>query len=215
VSGSALHKAGRRKDLKQTKGPAELWDDATALGIAWLFCAEPSDNRRYRTTEDSHKRQYIQNDLKIDLSQRLAAGELAAYGLRVGAPLSEGPVEIPRRFFPTNVNDAVEVNWEASTVESAGHTFVQVRVSKERPLTADHGQIEHEERRMGRPSEDAKIREILQQLKAEGWRFDRRLQKETCQKILEIAQARGFDTKTGYSDPVLKRLIREIRDKPA
>jgi hypothetical protein len=67
--------------------------------------------------------------------------------------------------------------------------------------------------RMGRPSKDTQIREILEQMRSEGWDFVHRLQKESCQKIVELAQAKGFDTSKDYSDPVLKRLIREARDE--
>jgi hypothetical protein len=66
--------------------------------------------------------------------------------------------------------------------------------------------------RMGRPSKDAEIWEILELMRCDGWDFARRLQKQSCQKVLEMAKARGFDTSKGYSDPVLKRLVREIRD---
>jgi hypothetical protein len=48
--------------------------------------------------------------------------------------------------------------------------------------------------RMGRPSKDAQIREILQLMKSEGWDFNHRLQKESCRKVLEIAKDRGLDT---------------------
>jgi len=185
-------------------------------------------------------------DMKFDVLDGLVARKLIALGFRDGAPLEEGPVEIPAQLFPRGGEDTAAIDWDLSVLRSSGFSFDRIRVTKpprghsrgekaiepskdlaevgpkqDTPIAApsalrasDQGCHESNpsKSRMGRPSNDAQIREILQLMKSEDWDFKRRLQKESCQKVLEIAKARGRDTSKGYSDPVLKRLVREIRD---
>jgi hypothetical protein len=183
-------------------------------------------------------------DMQFRVHDDLISGKLVAWGFREGAHPEEGPTLIPAHLFPRDREDTAAVDWKASTLRSSGHFFDRIRVTKPRSrkrstkptkkatqdgqtettasqTDSDGGKktkpahpSEPPKPRMGRPSKDAQIREILQQLKAEGWDFLHRFQKETCNKVIEVAQAKALDTSRGFSDPVLKRLIREIRDEP-
>ena len=197
------------------------WDEGTPLDFAWFSCVSPETRRKYESCENDAKRAYLRVEMRFEVLDDLVDGKLVALGMLEGAPVEEGPVTIPSHLFPRESQDkGAIIDWDSSTLSSAGHRFVRIRVRRPEPIansadssnatnTEDNRTSEPSQARMGRPSKDAQIREILQQLKTEGWQFSNLLQKESCQRIVEMAKTRGFDTTKGYSDPVLKRLIRE------
>jgi len=78
--------------------------------------------------------------MKFDVQDHLVAGKLIAFGYREGAPLDEGPVQIPAHLFPRGGEDTAAIDWDLSVLRSSGFTFARIRVTKpqrpRKPLTA-------------------------------------------------------------------------------
>jgi hypothetical protein len=91
--------------------------------------------QRYRRTLSDEAREYLRRDMEIELLHMLADGKLIALALQDGAPFDKGPVKIPRYLFPVGITDSVEIDWDNSSIKSAGARFVQVRIQKEGPRT--------------------------------------------------------------------------------
>ena len=68
--------------------------------------------------------------MQSDVLEGLIKGKFVALGFRGGASPEEGPVLIPGHLFPRDREDTADIDWEASSLRSAGHFFERIRVTK-------------------------------------------------------------------------------------
>ena len=220
------------KEPKELSSRIRQWEKGQPLSFAWFGCASHEARRHYQDCDSDARRASLRLDMQFDVLDALISGKLVALGMRGGAPIEEGPTPIPAHLFPRGAEDTAEIDWDASALQSSGFSFKRIRVAKPtraprikkaaeqtvqaNALPEEHG---HESDscnyRMGRPSKVEQIRQIIRQMGSEHWDFGKRFQKESCQKIIDLAEMQGFDTSKGYSEPVLKRLIREVCGRPA
>jgi hypothetical protein len=119
-------------------------------------------------------------DMNIQVLEDLMSGKLVAWGFREGAPLEEGPAQIPAHLFPRDGDDTAAVDWDVSTLTSSGFTFVRIRVARA-PRTASQSKkaeppaalapalarapVEPETaKKKGRPRVDEPLRAVVQSL---------------------------------------------------
>jgi hypothetical protein len=79
---------------------------------------------KYEESENDAERASLREDMKLEVRDRLARGELGD-----GASFMQGPVRIPRHLFPRDRQDRASIDWDAATLISDGHRFVRIRVS--------------------------------------------------------------------------------------
>jgi hypothetical protein len=99
----------------QNEDLIELWTGGTSLDeAAWIFASEYEKNKaRNATTLEALEAYYVL--FRRNLLDKLLYGHLFAYGLRIGAPPSAGPEQIPRHLFRDP-----KVDWGKSSLLSGG-----------------------------------------------------------------------------------------------
>ena len=111
------------------------WEHGTSLSAAWFLCASEA-KFEYRTCEIDSRRMSHRLDMKYEVLEDLMDGKLVAWGYREGAAHNEGPVEIPGHLFPRDGDDTAAVDWDLSTLTSAGYLFARIRITKAQKLPA-------------------------------------------------------------------------------
>jgi hypothetical protein len=122
----------------------------------------------------------------------IISSKLVAWGFRAGGPPDEGPMLIPGHLFPRDREDTADIDWQASSLRSSGHSFVRIRVAKPEiaalrntrvkapkikqtasPLTLPVPPLQMSvppatRNKMGRPRVEMPLREVIQKLVAAG-----------------------------------------------
>jgi hypothetical protein len=147
--------------------------------------------------------------MQIHLLQRLSRGELQARGVRTKPDLGEGPEAIQPFMF-----EGAKVGWAKSTIENYGRRFEGITVA---PAKKDEGRIEaapvtlrptSTKRPPGRQSKEAEIERAIKELQESGADLANQPRQKAGHLIREHARDHfGANIKSGYSDPVLQRVL--------
>jgi hypothetical protein len=180
------------KKLTAASSRARHWDEAEPLSFAWFGCASPEEKREYQSCEIDSRRMSYRLDMQSRALDDIISGKLVAWGFRDGAPPEDGPVMIPAHLFPRDREDTADIDWSASALRSSGHSFVRIRVAKPRipaprkkravipkikqtelppalPVLPTVASVSPATRKkMGRPSVEKPLREIIQKLVKSG-----------------------------------------------
>jgi hypothetical protein len=173
-------------------------------------------------------------DMQFNLLNDLVGGKLIALGFREGAPLEEGPVLIPAHLFPRGGEDTAVVDWDLSTLRSAGFSFTRIHVTKppvgmrrsQRALSSSSKQSETPlalavppmpptvppaaRKQMGRPSVEKPLREVIQKL-VEGGKLKGNSRKARIAIIQDAARAAHPDLFLRETQPSRDRIFAELR----
>jgi hypothetical protein len=177
---------------KATSSQVRQWNEGEPLSFAWWGCASWEDRRKYQTCDSDSRRMSLRLERQFEVLDDIISGKLVAWGFRDGAPPEDGPMLIPAHLFPRDREDTADIDWSASSLRSSGHSFVRIRVGK--PQTAALGKkratvpkVKQNEspltppvppmpaivppatrKKMGRPSVEKPLREVIQKLVAAG-----------------------------------------------
>ena len=124
------------KSNNDSSSRLEKWKAGTPLGHACFVCVPREALTKYRKSKSDHERAALRRLMELELLNMLADGKLTALAIREGSPLGEGPVQVPPYLFPTHAGDLPKVDWDTSSINSAGHSFVSVRVLREKAPNA-------------------------------------------------------------------------------
>lgn len=182
--------ANRKPKPKSSR--ARQWEGGKPLSFAWWDFATKEVRLEYQTCQVDSRRMSHRLDMKFDVLDDLVAGKLVALGFREGAPLEEGPVLIPAHFFPRGGEDTAVVDWDLSTLRSAGFFFTRIHLTKPQVGTLRRKRASASNskppqspptppvmptpvstppatrKRMGRPSVEKPLREVIQKLSEAG-----------------------------------------------
>ena len=104
----------------------EAWENAVALGNAWLVFAYAKNKKRFRELQRTGEHLGLQSHMERELIWRINDGELQAFGIEHRS--NTGPIIIPKYYF----SKTAEVDWDRETVEAFCKKFHEVRVQGER-----------------------------------------------------------------------------------
>jgi hypothetical protein len=104
----------------------EAWENAVALGNAWLVFAYAKNRKRYRELQREGEHHGLQSHMERELVWRICDGDFQAFGIEHGS--DAGPIPIPKYYF----SKSVAVDWNRETIEAFGKKFHEVRVQGER-----------------------------------------------------------------------------------
>jgi hypothetical protein len=121
----------------------QRWEASDELDFAWFGFASEYEKEQYRNAKDRQRMDALSIMMKAELIAKILSEELYCFGLRTAPTLSEGPERIPSFLFVelTKKGPLLEnIDWDKSTLRSAGREYVQVRVFRpeemENPDTA-------------------------------------------------------------------------------
>lgn len=103
----------------------EAWENAVALGSAWLKFAYAKNKKRFFELRREGKHHALQSHMERELIWRICDGDFQAFGIEHGS--DAGPIPIPKYYF----SKTVVVDWDAETIEAFGKKFYEVRVHGE------------------------------------------------------------------------------------
>jgi hypothetical protein len=112
--------------MKPNKRLLKAWENAIALGNAWLVFAYAKNRKRYHELQREGEHHGLQSHMERELIWRICDGEFQAFGIEHGS--DAGPIPIPKYYF----SKTVVVDWDRETVEAFGKKFHEVRVQGER-----------------------------------------------------------------------------------
>ncbi len=112
--------------MKPNKQLLEAWENAVALGSAWLVFAYAKNKERYHELRREGEHHGLQSHMERELIWRICDGDFQAFGIEHGS--DAGPIPIPKY----NFSKTVVVDWNWETVEAFGKKFHEVRVQGER-----------------------------------------------------------------------------------
>jgi hypothetical protein len=115
---------------KATLSRVRQWDEGEPLSFAWFGCASPEAKREYRACDIDSRRMSYRLEMQSQVLDELISGKLVAWGFREGAPPEEGPMLIPAHLFPRDREDTADIDWQALSLRSSGHSFDRIRVTK-------------------------------------------------------------------------------------
>lgn len=144
-----------------------------------------------------------QNQLRLfeNICEQVTRGRLVAWGFRTKPTIGLQPEPIPAALFRNPKWDS-----KNDAIEAAGQRFELIQIGRaDRRATRKPFDRRSNRKRMGRPSKDAEIGEIVACLldTPDSPRHRRRM----CDQVREIAKESGRDVKRGYSDSVIQRVI--------
>ena len=203
-----------------------------SLSFAWWDFATEEVRRQYQSCQIDSRRMSYRLDMKFDLLEDLVAGKLVALGFREGAPVAEGPVLIPAHLFPRGGEDTAVVDWDMSTLRSAGFSFTRIRVTKrqagprrrKRSSATDAKQPTSPlsprailatippatRKKMGRPSVEKPLREVIQKL-VEGGKLKGNSRKAQIAIIQDAARAAHPELFLRDTQPSRDRIFSALR----
>jgi hypothetical protein len=109
----------------------QRWEASDELEFAWFGFASEYEKEQYRNAKDRQRMDALSIMMKAELIAKILSEELYCFGLRTAPTLSEGPERIPSFLFAelTKRGQLLEnIDWDKSTLRSAGREYVQVRV---------------------------------------------------------------------------------------
>jgi hypothetical protein len=112
--------------MEPDRPPLEAWENAVALGNAWLVFAYAKNKRRFRELQRKGEHHGLQSHMERELIWRICDGDFQAFGIEHGS--DAGPIPISKYYF----SKTVVVDWDGETVEAFGKKFYEVRVQGER-----------------------------------------------------------------------------------
>jgi hypothetical protein len=112
---------------KVTSSRVRQWDEGEPLSFAWFGCAAPEAKREYQACEIDSRRMSYRLQMQSQALDDIISGKLVAWGFRAGGPPDEGPMLIPGHLFPRDREDTADIDWQASSLQSSGHSFVRMR----------------------------------------------------------------------------------------
>ena len=134
------------------------------------------------------------------LCERIRRGELAAYGIRTKPSLGADLEPVPSFLFRNSKWDV-----EHDAIENAGHRFELIEVGRLPRTPTAEGIETRQKKKMGRPTKETEIEEIVGRVLAEPSTVRNR--KALCDRVRELARTLKKDVDLGYSDSTIKRLI--------
>jgi len=112
--------------MEPDKQLLEAWENAVALGNAWLVFAYAKNKKRFHELRRKGEHHGLQSHMERELIWRICDGDFQAFGIEHGS--DAGPIPIPKYYF----SKTVVVDWDRETVEAFGKKFHEVRVQGER-----------------------------------------------------------------------------------
>jgi hypothetical protein len=106
------------------------WEEGEPLSFAWFGCASSDAKREYRACDIDSRRMSYRLQMQSQALDEIISGKLVALGFRAGGSPDEGPMLIPAHLFPRDREDTADIDWQASSLRSSGHSFVRIRVAK-------------------------------------------------------------------------------------
>jgi hypothetical protein len=149
----------------------QLWEAGEELDFAWFGFASEYEKSQFRNTTDLARIEALSILMKANLVANIHEENLDCFGLRVAPDQSDGPEKIPSFLFlglsklgPLLAN----IDWENSTLRSAGREYVQVRVSAPMVTEPKNERSEPPKVKIGRPRIDEQLRAVVRELSASG-----------------------------------------------
>jgi len=112
--------------MEPDKQLVEAWENAVALGSAWLVFAYAKNKMRFYELRREGEHHGLQSHMEHELQWRINDGEFQAFGIEDGS--AAGPILIPKYYF----SKTAEVDFDRETVKAFGKKFHEVRVQGER-----------------------------------------------------------------------------------
>jgi len=111
--------------MEPDRPPLEAWENAVALGSAWLKFAYARNKKRFFELRREGGHHGLQSHMERELIWRICDGDFQAFGIEHGS--DAGPIPIPKYYF----SKTVVVDWNRETIEAFGKKFYEVRVQGE------------------------------------------------------------------------------------
>jgi hypothetical protein len=147
----------------------QRWEASDELDFAWFGFASEYEKEQYRNATDRDRMEALSIMMKAELIAKIRNEKLSCFGLRAAPNPSEGPERIPSFLFvelgkrgPLLEN----IDWEKSTLRSAGREYVQVRVST--PQNIEPTNERPEPPKIGRPRVDEPLCAVVRELVKSG-----------------------------------------------
>jgi hypothetical protein len=103
-----------------------IWQTADPIDFGWLVYG-PSDLReRYRDSGQNLQRsKYLQIEMQLHLRDRIAAGEVKAFGVQIAPELKNEAQDIPQILFQS---PDTRIDWDRCEILGLGRQFSDVRI---------------------------------------------------------------------------------------
>ena len=108
--------------MEPDKQLLEAWENAAALGSAWLVFGYAKNKKRFFELRREGKHHGLQSHMEHELIWRICDGDFQAFGIQHGS--DAGPIPIPKYYF----SKTVVVDWNRETIEAFGKKFYEVRI---------------------------------------------------------------------------------------
>jgi hypothetical protein len=219
------------RKLKAAQSRVRQWDEGEPLSFAWWGCATPEAKREYRACDIDSRRMSYRLEMQSQALGDIISSKLVAWGFRDGAPPDQGPVLIPGHLFPRDREDTADIDWSASSLRSAGHFFVRIRVAKpqianlrKKPPAVRNAKSQATppvptmpsinppttRKKMGRPSVEKPLREVIRKLVQAG-KLEGHSRKEQIAVIQVAARAAHPDLFLRETQPSRDRIFSALR----
>ena len=165
---------------------ANQWIDGLKLGEAWFILADTEMQHQYRNAGRNRQRtEALEVMMRKDLLDRIRDEQLQCAGVCTSPEPSKGPTLVPGFIF-----FEPQVDWDRSSVAAYNYVYESVRVLRTELLTPSANALPSAPKKMGRPSIQSQLDNVVAELNAEG-RANRYFPKRTNQSG-QSAGSRGF-----------------------
>jgi hypothetical protein len=134
------------------------------------------------------------------LCSRIVRGELVAYGVRTKPTVGSDQELVPSILFRYPEWDGPH-----DAIENAGQRFELIEIGRPLRVAAKEPIETRQSKKMGRPTKEAEIEEIVRVVLADP--STPRNRHAQCYSVRELAAKLGKNVDAGYSDSTIKRLI--------